>query len=141
MSHAASHPAGGHGGSAALPAPTPLPELPSGQPLVDRGLVMAWFAASLFWTILAPVFGLLAAAKLDDPVLLPDVEWLQFVPFVELGRVAPDWNLSTLHSSMNWSAGLGIRAWASGFVLRVDIALSEEGSGVQMMISQPFQFL
>src|SRR5262245_40349340 len=78
MSHAASHPAGGHGGSAAHPASAPLPELPSGQPLVDRALVMAWFAASLFWTILAPVFGLLAASKLDDPILLPDIEWLQF---------------------------------------------------------------
>ena len=69
-----------------------------------------------------------------------DVEWLQFVPFVELGRVAPEWDLGTLHSSMKWSAGLGIRAWASGFVVRVDTALSEEGAQVQMMISQPFQF-
>ena len=41
---------------------------------------------------------------------------------------------------MKWSAGFGIRAWASGFVLRVDTALSEEGASVQMMISQPFQF-
>ena len=69
-----------------------------------------------------------------------DVEWLQFAPFVELGRVAPEWDLGTLHSSMKWSAGLGIRAWASGFVVRVDTAVSEEGALVQMMISQPFQF-
>jgi hypothetical protein len=70
-----------------------------------------------------------------------NVEWFQFVPFAELGRVAPNWDLGTLHSSMKWSAGFGIRAWASGFVLRVDTALSEEGASVQMMISQPFQFL
>jgi hypothetical protein len=69
-----------------------------------------------------------------------DVEWLQLVPFVELGRVAPEWDPDTLHSSMKWSAGLGIRAWASGFVVRMDTALSEEGAQVQMMISQPFQF-
>ncbi|HEX6113545.1 MAG TPA: hypothetical protein VFZ10_14660 [Geminicoccaceae bacterium] len=69
-----------------------------------------------------------------------DVEWLQFVPFIELGRVAPEWDLGTLHSSMNWSVGLGIRAWASGFVVRVDTGVSEEGAQVQMMISQPFQF-
>jgi hypothetical protein len=69
-----------------------------------------------------------------------EVEWLQFVPFVEIGRVAPEWDWRTLHSSMNWSAGFGIRAWASGFVLRVDTALSDEGASVQMMISQPFQF-
>ena len=70
-----------------------------------------------------------------------NVEWLQLVPFAELGRVAPNWDLGTLHSNMKWSAGLGIRAWASGFVLRVDTALSAEGASVQMMISQPFQFL
>jgi hypothetical protein len=29
-----------------------------------------------------------------------NVEWRQFVPFVEIGRVAPKWNLGTLHSSM-----------------------------------------
>src|SRR5262249_25026221 len=68
-----------------------------------------------------------------------DVEWLQFAPFVELGRVAPEWNLDTLHSSMKWSAGLGIRAWPSGFVVRIDTGFSEEGAQVQMIISQPFQ--
>jgi cytochrome c oxidase cbb3-type subunit 1 len=60
----------------ALPAPTPLPALM--EPLVDRRLVMAWFSASLFWLVLAPVFGLVASLKLDDPLLLPDIEWLQF---------------------------------------------------------------
>jgi hypothetical protein len=29
-----------------------------------------------------------------------NVEWRQFMPFVEIGRVAPKWNLGTLHSSM-----------------------------------------
>ncbi len=69
-----------------------------------------------------------------------DVEWIQFVPFIEVGRVASDWDLGNLHSSMKWSAGFGIRAWASGFVVRADTAVSEEGAQVQMMISQPFQF-
>jgi hypothetical protein len=55
-----------------------------------------------------------------------DVEWLQLVPFVELGRVAPEWDLGELHSDLKWSAGLGTPAWASGFVVRVDTALSEE---------------
>ena len=54
--------------------------------------------------------------------------------------MAPEWDFSELHSSMKWSAGLGIRAWASGFVVRVDTALSEEDARVQMMIGQPFQF-
>jgi hypothetical protein len=68
------------------------------------------------------------------------IQWLQFVPFVEIGRVAPEYDVSTLHSDMKWNAGLGLRAWAKGIVARIDAAYSEEGVGVQMMISQPFQF-
>ncbi len=68
------------------------------------------------------------------------VQWLQFVPFVEFGRVANTWNLSKLHTELNWSAGLGLRVWAKGLVVRIDTAVSDEASGIQMMISQPFQF-
>jgi outer membrane protein assembly factor BamA len=68
------------------------------------------------------------------------IQWLQFVPFVEVGRVAPEWNFNTLHSDMKWDVGLGIRAWAKGIVIRIDTAVSDEGAGVQMMVSQPFQF-
>jgi hypothetical protein len=68
------------------------------------------------------------------------IKWLQFVPFVEVGRVAPVWNLERLHSDMKWDVGLGVRAWAQGIVIRIDSAYSEEGVGVQMMIAQPFQF-
>jgi hypothetical protein len=68
------------------------------------------------------------------------IQWLQFVPFVEVGRVAPEWNFNTLHSDMKWDVGLGIRAWAKGIVIRIDTAVSDEEVGVQMMISQPFQF-
>ena len=68
------------------------------------------------------------------------IQWLQFVPFVEVGRVAPEWNFNTLHSDMKWNVGLGMRAWAKGIVIRIDTAVSEEEVGVQMMVSQPFQF-
>jgi len=72
------------------------------------------------------------------------IQWLQFVPFVEVGRVAPVWNMvwniERLHSDMKWDAGFGIRAWAKGLVARIDSAYSDEGFGVQMMVSQPFQF-
>jgi hypothetical protein len=68
------------------------------------------------------------------------IQWLQFVPFVEIGRVAPDWNLDDLHEDMKYSAGLGVRFWAKGIVARIDSAVSEEGFGVQMMVAQPFQF-
>ena len=68
------------------------------------------------------------------------VQWLQFVPFVEIGRVAPDWNVDDLHEDMKWSAGLGVRFWAKGLVARIDTAVSDEDFGVQMMVAQPFQF-
>ena len=68
------------------------------------------------------------------------VEWLQFVTFAEMGRVAPTWNIEELHTDMKWDLGLGIRAWAKGFVVRLDSAFSDEGAEVQMMISHPFQF-
>jgi hypothetical protein len=41
---------------------------------------------------------------------------------------------------MKWDAGLGLRFWAQGLVARVDVAGSDEGVGVAMMVSQPFQF-
>jgi hypothetical protein len=69
-----------------------------------------------------------------------ELSWWQVVPFVEVGRVAPTWQMNRLHSNMQWDAGLGVRAMAKGLVIRVDTAASEEGVGIQMMISQPFQF-
>lgn len=68
------------------------------------------------------------------------IEWLQFVPFVEVGRVAPSWNFKDLHSDMKWDAGLGLRFWAKGLVARIDLAGSDEGGKVAMMVAQPFQF-
>jgi hypothetical protein len=41
---------------------------------------------------------------------------------------------------MKWDVGFGLRAWAQGLVARVDVAYSDEGFGVQMMVGQPFQF-
>jgi hypothetical protein len=69
-----------------------------------------------------------------------DVQWIQLVPFVEVGRVASEYNLERLHSDMKWDAGLGFRFLAKGLVLRIDSAYGDEGLGVQMMISQPFQW-
>ena len=68
------------------------------------------------------------------------IQWLQFVPFVEIGRVAPTWQLGELHSDMKWDVGFGLRAFAKGVVVRIDSAVSDEGFGVQMMVAQPFQF-
>ena len=68
------------------------------------------------------------------------IQWLQFVPFVEIGRVAPEWSISRLHSDMKWNVGFGVRALAKGIVIRIDSAVSDEDVGIQMMVGQPFQF-
>lgn len=71
---------------------------------------------------------------------LVGVDWLQIVPFIEVGRVAPSYDLANLHSSMQIDGGIGLRAFAKGFVIRADAAASHETFALQMMISQPFQF-
>ncbi len=60
--------------------------------------------------------------------------------FGEIGRVAPTFNVRTLHEDMQWDAGVGLRVWAKGLIGRVDVAYSDEGAAVQMMIGHPFQF-
>jgi hypothetical protein len=54
--------------------------------------------------------------------------------------VASDWDFQQLNSDMKWDAGFGVRVLAKGLVLCIDSACSDEGFGVQMMISQPFHF-
>jgi hypothetical protein len=66
--------------------------------------------------------------------------WWQLVPFVEVGRVAEKWTVNELHSDMKWDVGLGLRAMVKGLVVRLDMAVSKEDFGVQMMVSQPFNF-
>ncbi|MBW2514680.1 MAG: BamA/TamA family outer membrane protein [Deltaproteobacteria bacterium] len=68
------------------------------------------------------------------------VQWVQIVPFVEVGRVAPEWDMDKLHSDMKYDGGLGIRLMAKGLTVRADFAASEEGFHTQMIIAQPFQF-
>jgi hypothetical protein len=69
-----------------------------------------------------------------------DVAWFEIVPFVEVGRVAPAWNLSTLHQSMKYDGGVGIRAMVNYITVRIDVAAGPEGFATQMFISQPFPF-
>ena len=68
------------------------------------------------------------------------VQWAQIVPFVEVGRVAPKYDLEELHSDMKYDAGVGFRLLAKGMTVRIDFAGSDEGFKTQMIIFQPFQF-
>lgn len=66
------------------------------------------------------------------------LDWFQLVPFVEAGRVAPDYDLGELFSDLKFDGGLGIRALTAGAVVRFDMAVSEEGSNFWVMFQQPF---
>ncbi|WP_298772012.1 BamA/TamA family outer membrane protein [uncultured Shewanella sp.] len=66
------------------------------------------------------------------------IPFWQWAVFAELGRVAPKWEIETLHSHMRWNAGVGMRAFVNGMLVRMDFATSEEGGQVQMIVDQPF---
>lgn len=66
------------------------------------------------------------------------VHWVQLAAFAELGRVAPEWKLSTLHKDMKWSAGGGFRVFMNNLVLRVDGGVSREGFLTQMYVDHAF---
>jgi outer membrane protein assembly factor BamA len=68
------------------------------------------------------------------------VQWIQLVPFAELGRVARSWDLGVLHSAMKWDLGFGFRFLARRTLVRIDVGGSREGAAVQMMVEQPFQY-
>jgi hypothetical protein len=67
-----------------------------------------------------------------------DVDWLQLVGFGDLGRVADEWKLETLHEDMKWSAGAGIRVMVNHLVVRCDMAASDEDVIAQVFISHPW---
>ena len=66
------------------------------------------------------------------------IDWWQWVPFAEAGRVADHWNLRELHSDMKWDVGLGLRLMTAKVVVRGDAAVSEEGFHIWAMVGQAF---
>jgi hypothetical protein len=66
------------------------------------------------------------------------VDFTQLVGFVEIGRVAPEFDLGELHEDMKLTYGVGLRASAQGLIVRADLGISEEGAQLQMFVSQPF---
>jgi hypothetical protein len=64
--------------------------------------------------------------------------WWQWVGFGEVGRVATDWNFSTLHEDMKWSYGLGLRAMIGGGIMRLDFAISDESRQVVAFFGHTF---
>ena len=66
------------------------------------------------------------------------IDWWQVVPFVEAGRVGPEYNSDLFFKDLKVDAGIGLRLMAFRAVVRLDWAVSEEGSSVWAMVSLPF---
>ena len=67
------------------------------------------------------------------------IDWLQVVGFVEAGRVNDDYDLDLL-SDLKYDVGISLRAMAATVPVRFDVAYSDEGTQVWVMVFQPFDF-
>ena len=75
----------------------------------------------------------------DIPILnYFQIDWWQVVPFIEAGRVAPEYNADLFFKDLKWDVGVGIRLMAFRAVVRLDFAVGEEGGAAWAMVSQPF---
>jgi len=75
----------------------------------------------------------------DMPVLnYFRIDWWQIAPFVEAGRVAPSYNTDLYIKDLKWNVSVGIRLMTFRAVVRLDIAIGEEGGTLWAMFSQPF---
>lgn len=67
------------------------------------------------------------------------VDWLQFVAYAELGRVAGNYDLEELHRDMKYDLGVGLRALVEKALLRVDFAAANADTfNVWAMVTHPF---
>ena len=72
--------------------------------------------------------------------LLPvAVDWFQVVAFAEVGRVHDHYNFDLL-TDIKYDVGLSLRALVAQLPVRFDVAYSEEGTNLWLMINQPFDF-
>lgn len=67
------------------------------------------------------------------------VDWFQVVPFVEVGRVNDQYNFDLL-TDLKYDVGVSLRAMVAQLPVRLDVAYSDEGTYMWVMIQQPFDF-
>lgn len=70
-----------------------------------------------------------------DPLM---IRWWQIVGLVEAGRVAPNWDVKTLHTNMKYDFGVGLRGMFDSAIGRIDFVWSEEGVSFTAMLGQTF---
>ena len=67
-----------------------------------------------------------------------DLPWWQWVAFAEVGRVADEYDIKTLHTDMKWSLGGAVRFQVEGIVVRAELARGGDEGTFRVMINQPF---
>ncbi len=67
-----------------------------------------------------------------------DLPWWQWVAFAEVGRVADEYDVKTLHSDMKWSLGGAVRFQVEGIVVRAELARGGDEGTFRVMVNQPF---
>jgi outer membrane protein assembly factor BamA len=67
-----------------------------------------------------------------------DLPWWQWVAFSEVGRVADEYDVKTLHSDMKWSLGGAVRFQVEGIVVRAELARGGDEGTFRVMVNQPF---
>lgn len=67
------------------------------------------------------------------------IDWVQLVPFVEVGRVADEFNVSELHSNLKYDAGVDLRTLMNNFLVRIGVAVAGEDEwSVRGFVGHPF---
>lgn len=66
------------------------------------------------------------------------IDWIQAVPFIEIGSVAPEYSINSFSDNIKVDGGLSLRMMAAGLVLRADYAVSDEGSNIWFMVNQTY---
>ena len=68
-----------------------------------------------------------------------EIDWFQLVPFIEAGRVGPEFNSDLLTDDLQVTGGIDLRIMAFRNVFRIGWATDSEGeSQIWAMFSQPF---
>ena len=75
----------------------------------------------------------------DNDYIPVAVDWFQVVPFVEVGRVNDHYNFDLL-TDLKFDAGISLRAMVAEMPVRFDVAVSDEGTNMWVMLQQPFDF-
>jgi len=67
------------------------------------------------------------------------IDWLQLAGFVEAGRVNDHYS-GDMFKDVKFDAGISLRAMAAQVPVRIDVAYSDEGTNLWVMVFQPFDF-